>query len=266
MNVPLRNQAALVTGASSGIGAASAIALSKAGAKVAVNYRGSSEAAEEVVRKIEEGGGRAVAVQGDVSSEADVRRIFGRISEIFGRLDILVANAGVQQDAPSTNMSLAQWQKVMDVNLTGQFLCAREAARHFLAQGVSPWSVAIGKIVFMSSVHQLIPWAGHANYASAKGGVNLLMKSLAQELAEKKIRVNGVAPGAVKTAINREVWENPERAKELLKLIPYGRLGEPEDVAKVVVWLASDEADYITGSTVFVDGGMSLYPLFRGGG
>jgi glucose 1-dehydrogenase len=154
----------------------------------------------------------------------------------------------------------------VEVNLTGQFLCAREAIKHFLEQGLSPVSKAQGKIICMSSVHEVIPWAGHVNYAASKGGIMLMMKSLAQEVAEKKIRVNGIAPGAIKTDINKEVWSDPKKAEELLRLIPYGRIGEPDDVAKAVVWLASDEADYVTGATLFVDGGMTLYPAFREGG
>lgn len=262
----LSGQVALVTGASSGIGAAAAIALSRAGANVGVNYRGSSEAAEEVVHKIEDAGGQAVALKGDVSDEAQVKALFERLCDVFGRIDVLVANAGVQRDAPVTNMGLEDWQQVLNINLTGQFLCAREAVKRFLAQGLSPVSAAIGKVICMSSVHETIPWAGHVNYASSKGGIMMFMKSLAQELAEKKIRVNGIAPGAIKTAINREVWSDADKSRKLLKLIPYGRLGEPEDVAKVVVWLASDESDYVTGSTIFVDGGMALYPSFREGG
>jgi len=178
----------------------------------------------------------------------------------------MVANAGVQQDAPAHEMTLAQWQKVIDVNLTGQFLCAREAIKRFLQQGASPVSNAVGKILCMSSVHEVIPWAGHVNYAASKGGVMLMMKTLAQEYADKKIRVNGIAPGAIKTNINQPVWSDPVQAKELLKLIPYGRIGEPEDIAKAAVWLASDESDYVTGTTLFVDGGMTQYPAFRENG
>ena len=262
----LHDQTALVTGASSGIGAATSVALAQAGAKVGVNYNGSGEGANEVVRRIRDSGGQAVAIKADVSKEKDIEAMYAQFIDAFGRIDILVANAGVQRDAPVTSMTLEQWRTVLDVNLTGQFLCARDAITHFLRQGLSPVSQALGKIICMSSVHEVIPWAGHVNYATSKGGIRLMMLTLAQEVAEKKIRVNSIAPGAIKTKINQAVWSDPAQAKQLLKLIPYGRIGEPEDVAKAAVWLASDESDYVTGATLFVDGGMTLYPEFREGG
>ncbi|MGQ0741051.1 MAG: SDR family oxidoreductase [Alphaproteobacteria bacterium] len=262
----LSGQAALVTGASSGIGAATAILLAEAGAKVGVNYRGGREPAEAIVRQIRDSGGLAVAIEADVSKEDDVQSLFSTFTDAFGRLDILIANAGVQRDAAATNMTLEQWRTVIDVNLTGQFLCAREAIKCFLKQGLSPHSKALGKIICMSSVHQAIPWAGHVNYAASKGGTMLMMKSLAQEVAGKKIRINGIAPGMIKANINREIWSDPAKAKEVLKLVPYGRMGEPEDVAKAALWLASDEPDFVTGTTLFVDGGMALYPAFREAG
>ena len=262
----LGGQTALVTGASSGIGAASAPALAMAGAKVGVNYRGGREAAEEIVQQIRNSGGDAVSIEADVSDEASVDSMFTRFIDAFGRIDILIANAGLQRDAPVVDMSLEQWRTVLDVNLTGQFLCSREAIKCFLKQGLAPASSALGKIICMSSVHQAIPRAGHVNYAASKGGILLMMKTLAQEVAEKKIRINGIAPGVIKTNINKENWSDPEKAKAVLKLVPYGRLGEPEDVAKAAVWLASDESDYVTGTTLFVDGGMALYPAFREGG
>ena len=262
----LDGQKALVTGAATGIGAAVARALGAAGAAVAVNYRSRSSEADAVVDAIRAAGGEAIAVEGDVSDEPAVARMFDAMHDAFGRIDILVANAGLQKDAAFANMTLAQWQTVIDANLTGQFLCMREAVRRFIAQGLAPASKARGKIVCMSSVHELIPWAGHANYAASKGGVMLLMKSVAQEMAEHGIRVNAIAPGAIKTGINRSAWSSTEAKDKLLKLIPYGRVGEAEDVAKAALWLASDESDYVTGTTLFVDGGMSLYPAFREGG
>lgn len=261
----LRGQSALVTGASSGIGAASALALADAGAKVGINYRGNRQAAEEIARRIRDSDGEAIAIEADVSNEQSVQALFSQFVDAFERLDILVANAGLQRDAPTDSMTIEEWRLVLDTNLTGQFLCAREAIRRFERQGPSPHSKAVGKIVCMSSVHGVIPWAGHVNYAASKGGIVQMMRSMAQEVAEKKIRVNAIAPGAIKTNINKDVWSNPAEASALLKLIPYGRIGVPEDVAKVVVWLASDESDYVTGTTVFVDGGMSLYPAFRKG-
>jgi glucose 1-dehydrogenase len=265
--IDLRGQPAVVTGASSGIGAGIARHLADAGARVVVNYRGRAEAAKEIVEAIRASGGEAVAVQADVSQEEDVERLFAEAAAAFGTVHILVANAGLQRDAPAHEMSLRDWRTVIDINLTGQFLCCRAAIREFLRRGREPHiSRATGKIICISSVHEAIPWAGHVNYAASKGGVMLMMKSLAQETAERGIRVNGIAPGAIRTAINRDAWDTPEAEAALLKLIPYGRVGAPEDVAKAAVWLASDESDYVTGASLFVDGGMALYPEFRGGG
>lgn len=264
---PLQGQVALVTGANSGIGEACACALGAAGAAVGVNYVTHPEAAQQVVAGIEANGGKAVALRADVSQEDDVRAMFAELIGKYGTVDILVNNAGLQRDAPLVDMTLAQWNIVIGVNLTGQFLCAREAAREFLHRGVRPGvSRAAGKIICMSSVHQVIPWAGHVNYASSKGGIKLLMESMAQELAPHRIRVNGVAPGAIETPINRAAWDTPQARAKLLELIPYGRIGEPDDIARAVVWLASDDSDYVHGTTLFVDGGMLLYPSFATGG
>ncbi|MFG2222005.1 SDR family oxidoreductase [Streptomyces sp. NPDC048644] len=263
----LKGQQAMVTGANSGIGRATAIGLGRAGADVVVNYVAGREEAEKVVDEITAFGVRAAAYEADVSKEDQVVAMVDRMVREFGTIDIMVANAGLQRDAPFTEMTLAQWQKVLDVNLTGQFLCAREAAKEFLRRGVVPEvSRSAGKIICMSSVHQIIPWAGHANYASSKGGVQMLMATLAQELAPKKIRVNAIAPGAVKTPINRSAWETPEAQDDLLRLIPYKRVGEPDDIARAAVALASDLMDYVVGTTLYVDGGMTLFPGFDTGG
>lgn len=263
----LSGQIALVTGAASGIGRATALALAEAGATVVVNHRGPADSAVDVVAAIRRNGGDAVAESADVSSEAAVQAMFDRVVERFGTLHILVNNAGLQRDAPSEHLSLADWRMVIDVNLTGQFLCARAAIREFLRRGVEPArSPAAGKIVCVSSVHEHIPWAGHANYAASKGGVKLLVQTLAQEFAGRRIRVNGIAPGAIRTPINRAAWESDAALSDLLTLIPYGRVGAPDDVAKAVLWLASDDSDYVTGTTLIVDGGMSLYPGFGEGG
>lgn len=263
----LKGQSALVTGANSGIGKAVAIAMGNEGANVVVNYVTKPEMAQQVVDEIKSNGGNAIACCADVSKEDQVQSMFQAMYKEFGTIDILVNNAGLQKDAAFENMTLADWQLVIDVNLTGQFLCAREATREFLRRGVIPErSIAAGKIICMSSVHEVIPWGGHANYATSKGGVMLLMKSIAQELAPKKIRVNSIGPGAIQTPINRGAWETPEALKSLLTLIPYNRIGQPEDIAKVAVWLASDESDYITGTTIFADGGMTLYPGFSTNG
>lgn len=263
----LDGQVALVTGASSGIGRGVALALAAAGADVAVNYRGGRDAAEDVAAEIRSLGRRATLVQADVSDEAAVQSMFEATLEDAGRLDILVNNAGIQMDANIDEMTLKQWQTVMGVNLTGQFLCSREAVRHFKARGVEPEiSCAAGKIICMSSVHEIIPWAGHANYAASKGGVMLFSKSLAQEVAGDAIRVNSIAPGAVRTPINRAAWETQEAYDALMELVPYNRIGEPEDIGNAAVWLASDHSDYVNGTTIVVDGGMTLYPGFAAGG
>lgn len=263
----LGGQTALVTGANSGIGRAVAIALAEAGADVVVNYVTDPEAAEAVAGAIRKGGRRALAIRADVSREEEVESMFAQAVAEFGTLHIVVCNAGLQRDAPFSQMTLQQWNTVIGVNLTGQFLCARAAVREFMRRGVDEKvSVAAGKIIHMSSVHQMIPWARHANYAASKGGVELLMKSLAQEVAPLRIRVNAIAPGAIRTPINTAAWQTPEAYAALMKLVPYKRIGEPEDIGRAAVWLASDLSDYVTGTSLFVDGGMTLFPGFSSGG
>ena len=267
MSAALHGQGAVVTGGGSGLGAAIAQALAKSGASVVVNYLGAGQDAEQVVRGITDAGGTAVAVEADISKPDDVARLVDAAVGRFGTLDIMVANAGVQVDAPLLDMTLGQWEAALAVDLSGTFLCLQAAARAFVRQGVrEEVSRAAGKVVCISSVHQVVPWAGHANYAAAKGGVEQLVRTAAQELAGRRIRVNAVAPGAIRTAINQSVWSDPVQEKALIELIPYGRLGAPEDVAAAVMWLASDAADYVTGTTLFVDGGMQLYSAFRGNG
>jgi glucose 1-dehydrogenase len=263
----LTGQPALITGASSGIGRACAKGLARAGARVAVNYFGSPDAADEVVKEIIADGGEAIAVQADVSDETQVKDMFAEVVKQFGTLHILIANAGMQSDAPLLEMTREKWEKVIGVNLTGEFFCAREAVRIFKARGVQKdVSVAAGKIVCMSSVHQQIPWAGHVNYASTKGGIMMMMQSIAQEVAPWRIRVNSIAPGAIRTPINTEAWSTPEAYQALMHLVPYQRIGEPDDIARAAAWLSSDASDYVTGTTLFVDGGMTLYPGFATGG
>ena len=263
----LTGQKALVTGANSGIGRGVAVALGKAGADVILNYVEGDPAAEEVAQEIRQTGVKALVYKADVSSEADVAAMFDFAVKELGTIDILVANAGLQRDSSLQDMTLDAWNKVLGVNLTGQFLCARAATREFLRRGVNPTvSKAAGKIICMSSVHQVIPWAGHANYATSKGGIKMMMESMAQELAPHGIRVNAIAPGAIRTPINTSAWNTPEALKSLLTLIPYGRIGEPDDIARAAVWLASDDSDYVVGTTLFVDGGMTLYPGFSTGG
>ncbi len=263
----LKGQKALVTGANSGIGRGAALALAQAGADVMVNFYSNPEAAEEVVDAVREAGSEGASFRADVSQENQVRAMFERMFDQFGTIDILVNNAGLQLDAPFDQMTLAQWNGVLAVNLTGQFLCAREAVREFKRRGVVPEvSCAAGKIICISSVHDRIPWAGHVNYAASKGGVMLMMMSIAQELAPHRIRVNSVCPGAIRTPINTSAWSTPEALEHLLQLIPYKRIGEVEDIGRAVVWLASDQSDYVTGTNLYIDGGMTLYPGFATGG
>ncbi len=263
----LRGQKALVTGANSGIGKAIAIALGEAGADVVVNYRSGDAAALEVVEHAGQCGSKCFAHQADVSNEEQVKGMFARMLKEFGTIDILVNNAGLQQDAKFEEMTLDQWNTVIGVNLTGQFLCAREAVKEFKRRGVrKEISCAAGKIICISSVHDVIPWAGHVNYAASKGGVMMMMKSIAQEVAPFRIRVLSICPGAIRTPINTGAWNTPEAYKDLMKLIPYKRIGEPEDIGQAAVWLASDYADYITGTNLYIDGGMTLYPGFEAGG
>jgi glucose 1-dehydrogenase len=263
----LKGQTALVTGANSGIGRAIAVALGTAGANVIVNYVANPADAEAVAEEIRSGGQRAITALADVADEAQVQAMFAAAVLEFDTIDILVSNAGMERNAPFHEMSVGQWDAVINVNLRGAFLCAREAVREFLRRGVRPGiSVAAGKIIFTSSVHEVIPWAGHVNYAASKGGLMLLMKSLAQEVAEKRIRVNSIAPGAIRTPINHAAWSTPEAYAELMKLVPYKRIGEIEEIGRAAVWLASDFTDYIVGTTLFIDGGMTLYPGFETGG
>jgi glucose 1-dehydrogenase len=263
----LEGQRALVTGANSGIGAGIVRALAQAGAEVAVNYVAGLESTEALIEDIRRSGGTAIGIKADVSDERQVQAMFEQVMDEFGDLDILINNAGLQRDAKVHEMSLEDWNYVIGVNLTGQFLCSRAAIRTFLHRKVErSCTCSAGKIICISSVHDRIPWAGHANYAASKGGVMLLMQTMAQELAVHKIRVNSISPGAIKTPINRMAWESPEAEAGLLELIPYGRVGNVEDIAHAAVWLASDLSDYVTGATLYIDGGMTLYPGFHEGG
>lgn len=263
----LKGQSVLVTGANSGIGKAIAIEMAREGAHVVINYISHEEAAQQIAEEITSFGGTAMIIKADVSKEDQVKAMFAQMINAYGTIDILVNNAGIQKDAAFIDMSLHDWQMVLDVNLTSQFLCAREAVIEFLRRGFMPQrSCALGKIICMSSVHETIPWAGHANYATSKGGIRMLMKTMAQELGKHKIRVNSLAPGAIKTPINHSAWSTPNAEAKLLELIPYERVGEPLDIAKAAVWLASDESDYVHGATLYIDGGMTLYPGFSTNG
>lgn len=268
-NERLAGQTAIVTGANSGIGEAVATALGRDGANVVVNYISHPEIAEEVAHKISKDNlcGDAIAIKCDVSKEDQVAAMFKKSISHFGTVDICVPNAGLQRDASLHEMTLEQWQLVIDVNLTGQFLCAREAIKEFLQRGMRPEiSRSLGKIIHMSSVHQIIPWAGHSNYAASKGAIIMLMESICQEYAPQKVRCNSIAPGAIQTPINKSAWETKESLDKLNRLIPYKRIGVPEDIGSTAAWLASDESEYINGTTIFVDGGMTCYPGFTENG
>ncbi|HWZ03652.1 MAG TPA: SDR family oxidoreductase [Mucilaginibacter sp.] len=263
----LQGQSALITGADSGIGKGVALAMAAAGANVIINHVDAHEIAEQTVDEITAAGGKAYAIHADISKEDEVQAMFAEMYRQYGTIDILVNNAGLQRDSRFVDMTLEQWNTVIGINLTGQFLCAREAAKEFIRWGVVEGrSRAAGKIICMSSVHEVIPWAGHVNYATSKGGISMFMKSIAQELAPHKIRVVAIGPGAIQTPINKSAWDTPDALNKLLTLIPYNRIGEPEDIGKLATWLASDEADYITGTTIFMDGGMTLYPGFADNG
>ncbi len=269
MEKKLQGQIAIITGASSGIGAGVSKALAAAGATVVVNHpvAATKDAAEAILGEIKAAGGLGITYQCDVSKEQEVQKMFADVIAQYGTVDILVNNAGLQRDAPFQEMTLEQWNFVLGVNLTGQFLCAREAIREFLRRGIVPErSKAAGKIICMSSVHEVIPWGGHANYAASKGGIMLMMKSIAQEFAPHKIRINSIGPGAIKTPINHTAWDTPAAEANLLQLIPYNRVGIVEDIGNAAVWLASDDSDYVVGTTLFVDGGMTLYPGFSTNG
>lgn len=269
MEISLRNQVAIVTGASSGIGSGIAKSLAAAGATVIVNHSSehSADEANEVLKEITAAGGNGIAYQCDVSIEEQVVGMFRDVISQFGTVDILINNAGVQKDAKFTEMTLEQWNTVISINLTGQFLCAREAIKEFLRRGIdTSRSVACGKIIHISSVHEVIPWAGHANYAASKGAIRMLMQTLAQEYGADKIRVNSICPGAIQTPINKDAWSTPEAMNSLMKLVPYNRIGKPEDIGNLAVFLASDHADYISGASIFVDGAMTTFESFSTGG
>ncbi|EKS66718.1 MULTISPECIES: SDR family oxidoreductase [Caballeronia] len=266
MHKPLAGQIALVTGASSGIGTGVATALADAGAHVAINYHSHAEPAEKLAAAITAKGGKAFAVGADVSDETQIDAMFDAVVKRYGTVDIVVANSGLQKDAKFTALTLDDWKTVIETNLTGQFLTAQRAVREFERRGMRDVSKALGKIICMSSVHEVIPWAGHVNYAASKGGIQMMMKTIAQEVAPQRIRVNGIAPGAIRTPINKDAWDTQDKLDKLLTLIPYGRVGEVEDIGRAAVWLASDDSDYVVGTTLFVDGGMTLYPGFADNG
>ncbi len=269
MEISLKNQVAIITGASSGIGAGISKSLAESGATVVINYpfEVSKIAADAVLKTITDAGGKGITYMCDVSKEDQVVKMFQDVVAQFGTVDILINNAGIQKDAKFTEMTLDQWNAVIGVNLTGQFLCAREAIKEFLRRGIDETkSVAKGKIIHISSVHEIIPWAQHANYAASKGAIRMLMQTLAQEYAGEKIRVNSICPGAIQTPINTAAWDTPEVLNSLLSLIPYNRIGQPKDIGNLAVFLSSDASDYINGASIFIDGGMTTFESFSTGG
>jgi glucose 1-dehydrogenase len=250
LRVDLSGKAAIVTGAASGIGRAIALRLGRAGARVIVDYRGEPAEAEAVVAEIERAGGSALAVEADVALEADAERLVASAVERFGALDVLVNNAGVEEPHPFVDTPLEVWERILRVDLTGPFLCSRAAARAMIARGRG------GRIVNISSVHEDIPMLTNGPYCAAKGGLRMLMRTIAVELAPHGITVNNIAPGAIETPINAQSMRDPQKLKALLAEIPLGRMGRPREVAQLCAFLASDEAAYITGSTYVIDGGM----------
>jgi glucose 1-dehydrogenase len=257
MTVLLEGRRAIVTGASSGIGEATAKRLGAEGASVCVNYYSDHEreAAEGVAKAVESAGRHGIAVQADVGQEADVKRMVADTVKAFGGVDLLVNNAGIEKQIPLLEMPLDAWEAIIRTNLTGAFLCLREAGKAIVAAGG-------GVVVNISSVHEFIPWPGFAHYCSSKGGMKMLMETAARELSPKRVRVVNIAPGAIATPINNFVLDDPEATHAVESEIPLGRIGNPDEVAAAVAWTASDQASYITGTTIVVDGGMSLYPKF----
>lgn len=254
----LKGQVALVTGANSGIGRAIVLALAKAGADVVINYVEESAMADEIAQIAERMGRRALTYRADVTDAAAVNALFQATIQRFGRLDIVICNAGIQRDAPLLEMSYDDWSRTIQVNLTGPFLCIRAAAKIFVEAGAGSATLSSGKIVCIGSLHQDFPWQGHANYAVSKAGLKMLVRTAAKELARHRIRVNSVVPGAVRTAINRSAWDSPEAYAELCGLIPFGRIAEPDDIASAVTWLCTEQANYITGASIVADGGLSF--------
>lgn len=246
----LENKVAIVTGSSSGIGRGIACCFAREGASVVINYRSHPDAADEVVRQIEGSGGKAFAIQADVSQQDEVRKLIGGCVEKFGRLDIMVNNAGIEKKTPFLETPLEQWNQILAVNLTGPWIGCQEAAKQLVKQGDG------GRIINISSIHEDMTMPTNAPYCASKGGLRMLMRTIAVELAPHNITVNNIAPGAIDTGMDPSSRANPENMKLLLGQIPVRRIGKPEEVGDMAVYLASDAARYVTASTLFIDGGM----------
>ncbi|MGG1364229.1 glucose 1-dehydrogenase [Priestia megaterium] len=255
----LEGKVVVITGSSTGLGKAMAIRFATEKAKVVVNYRSKEEEANSVLEEIKKVGGEAIAVKGDVTVESDVINLVQSAIKEFGKLDVMINNAGMENPVSSHEMSLSDWNKVIDTNLTGAFLGSREAIKYFVENDIK------GTVINMSSVHEKIPWPLFVHYAASKGGMKLMTETLALEYAPKGIRVNNIGPGAINTPINAEKFADPEQRADVESMIPMGYIGEPEEIAAVAVWLASSEASYVTGITLFADGGMTQYPSFQAG-
>ncbi|HDR4901517.1 TPA: SDR family oxidoreductase [Bacillus cereus] len=255
----LNGKVVVITGASTGLGKAMAIRFGKEQANVVVNYRSNEAEAREVVEEIKKAGGQAIAVKGDVTVEADVINLVQSAVKEFGTLDVMINNAGIENPVVSHEMPLNDWNKVINTNLTGAFLGSREAIKYFVEHDIK------GSVINMSSVHERIPWPLFVHYAASKGGIKLMTETLALEYAPKGIRVNNIGPGAINTPINAEKFADPEKRADVESMVPMGYIGQPEEIAAVAAWLASSQASYVTGITLFADGGMTLYPSFQAG-
>ncbi len=259
MYTDLKGKVVAITGASTGLGRAMAIRFGQEGANVVINYFEDEKEALAVKKEVDDAGGQGAIVQGDVTKEQDVINLVQTAVQQFGQLDIMINNAGIENPVPSHEMTLENWEKVISTNLTGAFLGSREAIKYFVEHNVK------GNVINMSSVHEMIPWPTFVHYAASKGGVKLMTETLALEYAPKGIRVNNIGPGAINTPINAEKFADPAKRKDVESMIPLGYIGKPEQIAAVAAWLASDESSYVTGITLFADGGMTKYPAFQAG-
>jgi glucose 1-dehydrogenase len=257
----LKGKTVVITGAASGIGKACALRFGEEQANVVINYFDEKQKADAnmIVSEIQDKGGKGLILQGDVTKEEDIKKLIKTAVDELGSLDVMINNAGIENEVPSHELTLEDWNKVISTNLTGQFLGCREAIDYYVDHNIQ------GAVINMSSVHEIIPWPHFVHYAASKGGIKLMTETLALEYAPKKIRVNSIAPGAINTPINAEKFADPEKKEGVEKLIPMGYIGEPEEIAATAVWLASSQASYVTGLTLIADGGMTLYPSFQAG-